>query len=108
MVRRFLAAFAAPKLEELVSFFSDDAVFIDGLRGVHRGVDVIRSELEAELAMGYGTAKIDVHSLVASGGTVMMEGRDSALVASLFTWTSWERLKSTVMGESRGGATPTT
>ena len=27
--------------------------------------------------MGYGTAKIDVHSLVASGGTVMMEGREN-------------------------------
>ena len=77
MVRKFLAAFAAPELEELVSFFSDDAVFIDGPRGVHRGVDAIRSELEAELAMGYGTAKIDVHSLVASGGTVMMEGREN-------------------------------
>ena len=77
VVRKFLAAFAAPKLEELVGFFSDDAVFIDGLRGVHRGVDAIRSELEAELAMGSGTAKIDVNSLVASGGTVMMEGREN-------------------------------
>jgi limonene-1,2-epoxide hydrolase len=74
VVRKFLAAFADPKLNELVGFFSDGAVFIDGPRGVHRGVDAIRSELEAELAMGFGSVIIDVKSLVANGGTVMMEG----------------------------------
>jgi limonene-1,2-epoxide hydrolase len=74
VVRKFLAAFADPELDELVGFFSDDAVFIDGPRGVHRGVDAIRSELEAELAMGFGNVMIDVNSLVANGGTVMMEG----------------------------------
>jgi limonene-1,2-epoxide hydrolase len=37
-------------------------------------VDAIRSELEAELAMGFGNVMIDVNSLVANGGTVMMEG----------------------------------
>jgi limonene-1,2-epoxide hydrolase len=61
-------------LDELVGFFSDDAVFIDGPRGVHRGIDAIRSELDAEISMDFGGAKIDVNSLVAQGGTVMMEG----------------------------------
>jgi limonene-1,2-epoxide hydrolase len=74
VVRKFLAAWADPKLDELVGFFSDDAVFIDGPRGVHRGIDAIRSELEDEISMGFGGAKIDVNSLVAQGGTVMMEG----------------------------------
>jgi limonene-1,2-epoxide hydrolase len=74
VVRKFLAAWADPKLDELVGFFSDDAVFIDGPRGVHRGADAIRSEFEAELAMGFGSIAIDVKSLVANGGTVMMEG----------------------------------
>ena len=77
VVRRFLAAFADPKLDELVGFFGDDAVFIDGPRRVHRGVGAIRSELAAELAMGFGSVWIDVHSLVASGGTVMMEGTEN-------------------------------
>jgi limonene-1,2-epoxide hydrolase len=58
-VRNFLAAFADPKLDELVSFFSDDALFIDGPRGVHRGVDAIRSELESELAMGFGNVMME-------------------------------------------------
>ncbi|MDT5258455.1 MAG: limonene,2-epoxide hydrolase [Mycobacterium sp.] len=74
VVRKFLAAWANPKPDELVGFFSDDAVFIDGPRGVHRGIDAIRSELEDEISMGFGGAKIDVNSLVAQGGTVMMEG----------------------------------
>jgi limonene-1,2-epoxide hydrolase len=74
VVRKFLAAWADPKLDELVGFFSDDAVFSDGPRGVHRGVDAIRSELDAEISTGFGGAKIDVNSLVAEGGTVMMEG----------------------------------
>jgi limonene-1,2-epoxide hydrolase len=76
VVRDFLGAFADPRLDELVSFFSDDALFIDGPRGVHRGVDAIRSELESELAMGFGNAKIDVHSLISDGGIVMMEGTE--------------------------------
>ena len=80
VVRKFLAAFAEPNVDELVSFFSDDAVFLDGPRGVHRGVDAIRSELEAEFAMGFGNVKIDVHSLVADGGTVMMEGTENYLI----------------------------
>ena len=37
-------------------------------------MDAIRSELEAELAMGFGSMRIDVKSLVADGGTVMIEG----------------------------------
>lgn len=74
VVRKFLAAWVQPRLDELVGFFSDDAVFIDGPRGVHRGIDAIRSELDAEISMDFGGAKIDVNSLVAQGGTVMMEG----------------------------------
>jgi limonene-1,2-epoxide hydrolase len=74
VVRNFLAAWAQPRLDELVGFFSDDAVFIDGPRGVHRGIDAIRSELDAEISMDFGGAKIDVNTLVAQSATVMMEG----------------------------------
>ena len=34
LVRNFFAAFPASDVEELVSFFSDDEVYIDGPRGV--------------------------------------------------------------------------
>jgi limonene-1,2-epoxide hydrolase len=74
VVRKFLAAWADPKLDELVGFFSDDAVFIDGPRGVHRGIEAIRSELADAISTGFGGVKMDVNSLVAQGGTVMIEG----------------------------------
>jgi hypothetical protein len=45
-------------------------------RGVHRGIDAITSEVEAQAAMGVEGLRADVTSLVADGGTVMMEGVD--------------------------------
>ena len=37
-------------------------------------MDAIRAELAEELAMGFGSTMIDVNSVVADGGTVMIEG----------------------------------
>jgi limonene-1,2-epoxide hydrolase len=64
-------------LDELAMFFDDDAVWIDGPRGVHRGADAIKSELETQLAMGFANAMLDVKSLVTDGRTVMMERLDT-------------------------------
>ena len=87
VVRKFLAAFTDRNVDELVAFFSDDAVFIDGPRGVHRGKEAIRSEFEAELAMGFESIKIDVNSLVANGAVVMMEGVETtSSVANPSSW----------------------
>jgi limonene-1,2-epoxide hydrolase len=77
VVRKFLAAWADPKLDELAMFFDDAAVWIDGPRGVHRGADAIKSELETQLAMGFANAMLDVKSLVTDGRTVMMERLDT-------------------------------
>jgi limonene-1,2-epoxide hydrolase len=77
VVRKFFATWADPKPDQLISFFNDDAVFIDGPRGVHRGVDAIKSEFEAMQAMGLGSVMIDVKSLVTDGRTVMMERVDN-------------------------------
>ena len=74
VVRKVLAAWEGPaKVDELVSFFGDDTVWVDGPRGVHHGLDAIRSELEVQLAMGFEVVKEDVKSLIADGGTVMLE-----------------------------------
>jgi uncharacterized protein (TIGR02246 family) len=77
MVGKFLAAWADPKADELVSFFDDGAVWVDGRRGVHRGVDAIKSEFEAFLAMRFRSVMMDVKSLVTDGGIVMVEWVDS-------------------------------
>ena len=76
VVRKFHAAWLQSDLDELVSFFSDDAVFTDGPRGVHHGIDAIRAELGANLKI-VPSASIDIKKLVASGGTVMVERVDN-------------------------------
>lgn len=72
VIRKFLAAFPASDVAELISFFSDDAVYVDGPRGVHRGVDAIRTEFEVQVQVVPSTA-VDIKSLVSDGGTVMVE-----------------------------------
>jgi limonene-1,2-epoxide hydrolase len=74
VVRRFLGTLEDPsRVDDLVSFFSDGAVYVDGPLGSHCGVDAIKSEFERQLAIGFGSVTIDVKALVADGGTVMME-----------------------------------
>jgi limonene-1,2-epoxide hydrolase len=76
VVRKFHAACLQSDLNELVSFFSDGAVYTDGPRGVHHGVDAIRAELAAMVKMVPSTV-IDIKTLVANGGTVMVERVDN-------------------------------
>ena len=76
VVRKYLAAWKRSDLDELVSFISDDAVFTDGPRGVHHGIDAIRAELETMVKVVPSTS-VDIKKLVASGGTVMVERVDS-------------------------------
>jgi limonene-1,2-epoxide hydrolase len=81
VVRAFLEAWKEPQIDDLMSFFSDDATYVDGPRGVFRGRDAIRSELEAQLRMGFSVQSLDVTSLVADRGTVMLERNDKLTVA---------------------------
>jgi limonene-1,2-epoxide hydrolase len=72
VVRAFLASWADPVLDEVVSFFADDAVFVDGPRGVHRGLKAITSQLEVDLR----PVIAEVKSLVTDGRMVMLERVD--------------------------------
>ena len=76
VVRNYLAAFLQKDLDELVSFFTNDAVYIDGPRGVHHGIDAIRAELGTMVKVVPSTS-VDIKKLVASGGTVMVERVDN-------------------------------
>ena len=76
VVRKYLAAWKRSDLDELVSFICDDAVFTDGPRGVHHGIDAIRAELETMVKVVPSTS-VDIKKLVASGGTVMVERVDN-------------------------------
>ena len=57
-------------------FFTDDALYVDGPRGVHRGIDAIRAEFEAIVQIVPSTT-VDIKALVANGGTVMVERVDN-------------------------------
>lgn len=75
VVRDFLAALKRSDVDEVVGFFSPDAVWTDGPRGIYRGVDAIRTEVESQVQL-VPSITVDVRNLVASGGTVMVERAD--------------------------------
>ena len=80
VVRRFFAAWADPKPEELGSFFGADAVWVDGPQGVRRGLDAIKSELASQLNV-VGGAKVDVRLLLSKGSTVMVEQVSKSVIS---------------------------
>jgi limonene-1,2-epoxide hydrolase len=80
VVRKFLACFLAAQVDDVIGFLSDDAVYIDGPRGVHKGIDAIRTELQSQFAMVSYTV-VDSKVLAASGGTVLTERIDSCEIA---------------------------
>jgi limonene-1,2-epoxide hydrolase len=75
VVSKFLAAWKRSDPDELVSFFSDDAVWTDPW-GVFRGIDAVRAVLQSAVKI-VPSVTVDVKTLVANGGTVMTERVDS-------------------------------
>jgi limonene-1,2-epoxide hydrolase len=80
VVRKFLSCFPASHVDEVVGFFSEDAVYIDGPRGVHPGIDAIRTELQSMLMMVPNTT-VDIKALAANEGTVLTERVDICEIA---------------------------
>ena len=80
-IRNFLACFPASDVDEVIGFFNDDAVYIDGPRGVHRGINAIRTELQSQLELVPNTT-VDIKTLAASGGTVLTERVDNCEIAA--------------------------
>jgi limonene-1,2-epoxide hydrolase len=76
VVRKFLAALKESDVNELVSFFSANAVWTDGPRGTYRGVDAIRAEIESQVQL-VPSLTVEVKNLVVAGGTVMVERTDT-------------------------------
>jgi limonene-1,2-epoxide hydrolase len=74
VARRFLAGWetSKPNLDELLAFFAEDAVFIDGPSSEYRGVQAIRDQFQNMVTM-LGSLKIQIRTLVANGNCVMVE-----------------------------------
>ena len=66
LVRKYLAAWADPKPDELGSFFREDAVWVDGPQGVRRGADAITAEITSQLT-AVGGVTVEVKSLLSDG-----------------------------------------
>jgi limonene-1,2-epoxide hydrolase len=61
-----------PQAEKLARLFAEDAVWVDGPNGVHHGAEAIVDELARQLSTFRGQwAEVD--TLIADGGTVMVE-----------------------------------
>jgi limonene-1,2-epoxide hydrolase len=74
-VRNFFATWLRSDVDELIGFFSQDAIWTDGPRGTYRGIDAIRAELESVVRTVPSTA-VDVTNLLAVDGSVMVERVD--------------------------------
>src|SRR5215207_1153131 len=102
IVREFLALWNDPQAEEIARFFAEEAVWVDGPNGVHRGAKAVVDELMRQLSIARGMW-VEVDTLVADGGTVMVEwhGRFT-MVARPSPARSWPRSRSTrTAGSSR-------
>lgn len=75
IVRKFMDTWPRGDLDEIVAFFSGDAVYTDGPRGTSRGAEDIRAEMASTLEMVPSTTA-EVKHLVASGELVMVERVD--------------------------------
>jgi hypothetical protein len=73
VVRDFLASWSDPKADRLAAFLAEDAAWVDGPNGVHRGVKTIVDELMRQLTMARDSW-MEIDTLLAGGdGTVMVE-----------------------------------
>jgi limonene-1,2-epoxide hydrolase len=78
VVRALLGAWGspAPDVDEVASFLSDDVEYFDSGTGAHHGIDAARNDLARQVATGFEDNTIEVRSLVADGGKVMVERTD--------------------------------
>lgn len=73
VVRGFLASWSDPQADGLAGFLAEDAVWVDGPNGAHRGSRTIVDELVRQLSIAHDSW-VEVDTLLADGGgTVMVE-----------------------------------
>jgi limonene-1,2-epoxide hydrolase len=75
VVRKFMETWPRADIDEMMAFFSDDAVYTDGPRGTSHGSEAIKAEMLSTLEMVPSTTA-HVKNLVASDGLVMVERVD--------------------------------
>ena len=81
VVRGFLASWSDPKEDQLASYLSDDAVWVDGPNGVHRGAPSIVHELMRQLTIPRDLW-MEIDTLLSKDGTVMVEWHGGMTIGS--------------------------
>lgn len=76
IIRAFLASWVKSDVDEVASFFDTNAVWVDGQRGVHHGVDDIKAAFGADVELVPSTTS-DIKAIVANGRTVIVERVDN-------------------------------
>lgn len=68
-IDRFVEAFNVNDLDQVVTFFAEDAVYRPGDGSEHRGPDAIRRAFEPQFSGAFGTMRFDEHDrLIDEGG----------------------------------------
>ena len=72
VVREFLGSWTQPDAARLASFLAEDAVWVDGPNGVHRGRRAFVEELVGQLTVP-SESWMEIDTLLADARTVMVE-----------------------------------
>jgi limonene-1,2-epoxide hydrolase len=83
VVRDFLASWSSPDAGRLASFLAEDAVWVDGPNGVHRGSSAIVAELMRQLTIP-SDSWLEIDTLLAADGTVMVEWHGGLTIGGRF------------------------
>ncbi|ORV97738.1 hypothetical protein AWC13_16080 [Mycobacterium kubicae] len=75
VIRKFIDTWPRSDVDEMIAFFSDDAVYTDGPRGTFRGKEAIETEMRSLMDL-VPTTTADVKHFLVSGGVVMVERVD--------------------------------
>ncbi|WP_197504642.1 nuclear transport factor 2 family protein [Mycobacterium sp. 852002-51163_SCH5372311] len=75
VIRKFFDTWPRSDVNEMIAFFSNDAVYTDGPRGTFKGKEAIKTEMEALVEL-VPTTTPDVKNLVVSDSVVMVERID--------------------------------
>jgi len=81
IVRGFLASWSDPKPDELASYLAEDAVWVDGPNGVHKGAPAIVEELVRQMTIPE-SFWLEIDTLLANDGTVMVEWHGGMMIGA--------------------------
>jgi limonene-1,2-epoxide hydrolase len=75
VVLKLIDSWSNVQTEDVGTYLSDDAVWINGPRGTYHGIDAVRSTFKGNVS-GLSNFSVDIKAVVSDGTTVMVERVD--------------------------------